>query len=86
MRGHVTSQPGNPGLTAVLRATDEATVHAYADKVRRTRGLPDEVLHHLLDDMAVTTDKLRVLSCVTLRKYGAPCEHGPSCPNRVAVA
>lgn len=42
-------QPGNPELAASLR--DEREANAHAERVRKERGLPDEVLDRILEDM-----------------------------------
>lgn len=63
--------PGNPELAELLRAGGESAAHQHANAVLARRGLPDEVLMALLDDMAVLTSRMGEWDEATVRRYGA---------------
>lgn len=67
-------QPGNPDLAAQLAELPAVAVQAHCDQIRAA-GMPDEVLWHLLDDMAFYATKTASWTCQNWWSYHLRCTH-----------
>lgn len=69
-------QPGNRALTAALADLTRPEIAAHCDTIRGPGPVPLDVLHHLLDDMAVLGARTDRWTCEQWFSYKIACPHG----------